>query len=187
MAIFKAQINRKITKAMTGRKARASAIKKMSNDFNRAKNQFLREVPSDPSSVGVATDKETRAYFGLRPSEDPVGNLVDVLNEKVQLDKRPVTKRSANTASYKFTVKYPSKPEIYSESFLSLPWTAKTWVQALQEGLGNIENFLFKPGAGRSKGGIQVKSPIGNYEEERDPSYLERLRSIFSTKLKGGR
>lgn len=187
MAIFKAQINKKITKAMTGRKARASAIKKMSTDFNRAKKQFISEVDSDPSSVMVESDDQTRGYFGLTSSETPVENLKQSFNEKIQLNARPTTTRSKNSAMYKFNIQYPSRPEIYNDGGLSLSWTPKTWVQALQEGLGNIERFLFKPGAGRSKLGYQIRNAINKESEPRDNSYLERLRNLFAQKLRGGR
>jgi hypothetical protein len=186
MAIFKAQIDKKITKAFTGRKARASAIKKMSTDLNRSKKEFLSEVESDPSSIKVTYDDKTRGYFGLTPSEDPVQNLKVSFNEKIQLNPRPTTARYKSSAIYKFNIKYPSKPEIYNDGGLSLPWTPKTWVQALQEGLGNIERFLFKPGAGRSESGYQIKNSINRSQEPTDSSYLERLRNSFYVKLKGG-
>ena len=88
---------------------------------------------------------------------------------------------------YKFNIQYPSRPEIYNDGGLSLSWTPKTWVQALQEGLGNIERFLFKPGAGRSKLGLQITNNINKESEPRDNSYLERLRNLFDQKLRGGR
>jgi hypothetical protein len=185
MAIFKAQINRKITKAMDGRKARSSAIKKMSTEFRRAKKQFIADIDSDPSSAMVESDDETRGYFGFNPSENPVQNLKQSFNENIELNTRPTTKRYKDSAVYKFNIKYPSKGEIYNDGGLSLPWTSKTWVQALQEGLGNIERFLFKPGAGRSKLGYQTKRSINREPEIRDSSYLERLRGLFAEKLRG--
>ena len=186
MAIFKAQINKKITKALTGRKARSSAIKKMSADFKRSKRQFLSEVGSDRSSQMVQSDDKTRGYFGLEPSQSPVQDIKESFEEKIQLNTRPSTTRAKNRAFYKFQIQYPSRPEIYNDDRLILPWTAKTWVQALQEGLGSIEKFLFKPGAGRSELGYQIKNSINRQSEPRDGSYLDRLRSLFETKLRGG-
>jgi hypothetical protein len=184
MAIFKARIDQKITKALTSKKARERATRRVTRDFNRAKQQFISDVSSDKSSVQVESDPKTIGYFGFNTDEDPVGNLQNSFEEKITLNTRGVRKTAGKIASFKFNIKYPTRTEIYSDPDLSLPWTSKTWVQALQEGLGSIERFIFKPGAGRSEFGYQAKNSINTGSEPRDSSYLDRLRNAFAERLR---
>lgn len=184
MAIFKAKIDQKITKALSGKKARERATKRVTQDFNRAKEQFISDVSDDKSSRQVESDPRTIGYFGFNTDEDPVGNLQNSFEEKINLNKRGVRKKMGKIVSFKFNIKYPNRTEIYSDPDLSLPWTPKTWVQALQEGLGSIEKFIFKPGAGRSEFGYQAKNNINAGNEPRDSSYLDRLRNAFAERLR---
>lgn len=184
MPIFKARIDKKITKAMTGRKARDRAIKKVTRDFNEAKQSFISDVDSDFASIKVESDPKTIGYFGFDADESPVENLKDTLEEKITLNKRPERKKIGKISSFKFNIKYPSKVEVYNSPNLSLSWTSKSWVQALQEGLGNIERFIFKPGAGRSEFGYQSKGGVNNQKENNDASYLDRLRRAFAERLR---
>ena len=184
MAIFKTRIDQKITKALSGKRARERATRKVTQNFNRAKEQFISDVDSDSASMKVESDPKTIGYFGFNPDEDPVGNLQNSFEEKITLNKRAVRKKMGKVVSFKFNIKYPNRTEIYSDPDLSLPWTSKTWVQALQEGLGGIERFIFKPGAGRSEFGYQAKNNINSEKEPRDSSYLDRLRNAFAERLR---
>lgn len=184
MAIFKTRIDQKITKALSGKKARDRAIRKVTRDFNEAKQKFISDVDRDSASIKVESDPKTIGYFGFGTDEAPVENLKNSFEEKINLNKSPTRRRSGKVVSFKFNIQYPSRIEIYSDPGLSLPWTSKTWVQALQEGLGSIEKFIFKPGAGRSEFGYQAKNNINSQSEPTDSSYLDRLRKSFSERLR---
>jgi len=184
MPIFKARIDQKITKALGGKKARDRAIRRVTRDFNEAKQQFISDVDSDSASIKVESDPKTIGYFGFSTDEAPVENLKSSFEEKINLNKSPVKRKTGKIVSFKFNIQYPSRVEIYSDPNLSLSWTSKTWVQALQEGLGNIEKFIFKPGAGRSEFGYQAKNNINSQNEPKDSSYLDRLRRSFAERLR---
>lgn len=184
MPVYRRRVNKKILAATQSPKTKAFVTRKADELVDDAKFRFLSKIEQDPSSVRVSSDDYVQGYFGFYDGDQPVSDLQAVFMSEIRLNKNPRVKKKKNSSEYTFNIKYPSVREIYSESSLSLPWISKTWVEALQRGLNNIEHFLLKPRKGRSGKGVQIQSELNNRSEPTDSEYLRRLRKEFSESLR---
>lgn len=188
MPVFSRRINAKVDKAARNKRVHSLVTRKAGLAVEGAKELLAADIDNDPSSQKIENDPETIGFFGFEPDDQPVDELKNVIDNKISLNRRPRTEKSGKGVAYKYKIKYPSANEIYAENALNLPWISQTWVEKLQRGIGNMEQFLFFPAKGRSDFGIQGKpsksgKSASNKVETPDPDYLNRIRKNFSDDL----
>jgi len=185
MPVFKRRIDAKIQKAMRGPKTERVLTRKADEVVRRAKDMLDDDIDLDMVSQKIEGDPKTIGYFGFDSGDLPVEELKRVVDARIDLNRRPKKKVKNKKAEYTYNIKFPSSRDIYSESVLNLPWISKTWVEGVEKGLSDVERFAFKPGAGRSEFGVQlrgkVKDPISPLK---DDGYIGRIRNYFSENLK---
>ena len=189
MPVFKRRVDAKIAQAAKGRRVQTIVTKEAQRKVELAKASLMSDIDNDPSSIMIETDPEVIGYFGFDTDDQPVDNLKFVIENRIGLNPRPKREKSSDGISYKYNIKYPSRREVYSEGALNLPWISQTWVQKLEEGIGNIEQFLFFAGRGRSEFGIQGRpskkgKKLNDRAEPRDAGYLDRIRNDFAKNLR---
>ena len=189
MPIFKRRIDAKIQKGLAGQKAKNFMRRKAERRVNSAKEKLDQDIDSDFVSKRIEGDPETIGYFGFEAGDLPVEELKRVMDNRIGMGSNSSVRTrktaSARQATYTFQVKFPSSKDIYSEFILNLPWISKTWVEAVERGLGNLEKrFVFRPGKGRSQFGVQLKGYVQNpITPLKDEGYIERIRRYFSENL----
>jgi len=188
MPVFTRRINEKIDRAARSKRVQSLVTSKADQAVETAKRLLADDIDNDPSSRKIDSDPETIGFFGFEPDDQPIEDLKYVIDERIDLNRRPKKENSGKGVAYKYSIKYPSEGEIYSEGSLNLPWISQTWVEKLQRGIGNMEQFLFFPAKGRSEFGIQGKpaksgSSLNSKVETPDPDYLNRIRKNFSEDL----
>ena len=182
MAIFRRRITQKINNAIQNKEPQ---VRRNANTrLNFAKNALMEIIDRDPISNRVLTSEFTRGYLGVTQGSNQVEPLKKVILNNTSISSRG-TRRFADERrnSFIYNIKYPNKNQIYSDSSLFLPWGNKTWVEAMEIGIGNIENFLFIRGKGTSRLGIQAKNKVRGGGEIVDSEYLNRIRMGFSNSL----
>lgn len=181
MAIFKRRITQKINKALAGRPETA-LFRRASEAVNSSVGDFAQEIPSDPAVI-KAESEYMRGYLGLYPDASPSEEITYAIVSKIKIRRRGNLIRGGdNEVTYRYSIVYPQRSQTYNDQILMLPWISKTWVEAIEKGLGNMENFLFRYDQGRSELGIQTKNSIPSSlsGESKDEEFLDRLRQRFS-------
>lgn len=180
MAIFKRRITQKINKALAGR-PETTLFRRASEVVNSSIDDLAEEIVFD-ESVARVEGEYMRGYLGLYPDSSPSDELVHAIISKIYIKRRgDLIRRSKNEVTYRYNISYPPKSKIYNEKILMLPWISKTWVEAIERGLGNMENFLFKYDSGRSELGVQINGIVPSAEGEFvDEHLLNRLKGKFS-------
>ena len=185
MAVFKRRINQKITKALGSRRVETALYAKASSKFELAKNEFSSDIQQDQTVNMVDSNPFTRGYLGLYPDASPASELEFAILEKIQIRRRgDLISRDSKSATYRYNIIYPQRNQTYNDGILMLPWISKTWVEAIEQGIGNLERFLFRDQLGRSESGVQIKGSLNNGGEFTDFQLLDRLRNKFSARLR---
>lgn len=182
-------VSRKITRAMARGSHREEIRDEAESTFENAKEDFLNEVESHPTSNKVAGDPYTIGYFGFEEWDDPVSDFVRHMDQNITMGDRPrIYQRGPDEVEIRYFIKYPLDREIYEDKDLAVPWLDKTWVQLMVEGIHNIQYFLFGENKKKSRSGYGVQSDYkvsSTSVEPKDHTYLTVLKNRFRDILRG--
>ncbi len=186
MPVFRRRITDRINKTLQG-KPETRLFNLAAGRVDATRTQMKEEISGDEFVDQVQNDDFIRGYLGFYPDESPADALEYSIISKINIKRRGrLIKRGEGNVTYRYDIQYPSRSDIYGDHILRLPWISKTWVEAVERGLGNLENFLFQYEAGRSELGVQIKGSLMNERVVTDPNLLNRLKNIFSEKLREG-
>lgn len=131
-----------------------------------------------PSSFISAKDSSLFGFMGFNEGDDPVGSLIDFLDENITYN----TTLKITAFTLISTLKLPSKEAMRRESSLQLPWIrGVSWPELVENGVPGLRYFLAK-NDGRSGLGIQAKSSDGNLRTVRNENMagVKFISEIFS-------
>lgn len=164
--------------------------------FNEAKSELVDEYmehpvtqeilmgKNDPGARGsLGTSGNLWGFIGFDEGSDPVGDLLEFLDENVKMNKTPTYHQSRK--EYRFTVLIPAPDEI--KKVTPMPWgTSRSWVYAIERGISGLNAFLGKPNisASRSGGGIQTKKPFRSGVRYKARKYLSQIINNFIEKIR---
>jgi hypothetical protein len=177
----------KLNKAIQ-REGRPIAQKKAYGVYYRAKKMMLRDFDAHPITnelkTGGATDNislttdnvgNLYAFLGFFAGADPTERLRSVLEVGTSFR---YTRQFGN--AWYFQVLFPSQDLI--EQVTDLPWGG-SWVDKIENGLDNLDSFIYKKGYGRSQQGIQAPYEINEGASFQEQPYLSEILANFKDRI----
>lgn len=161
--------------------------------FLKEKQDFLNQVESHPISKEIkdqiygtssllSDGGSLYAFIGFRSPREPISELIDFLNEKIQY----VGFVGATTSPLRlvYQVKFPDEVDFSKDSRLAGDgWEiGNPWPLAIENGIPGYQYFL-ELNAGRSEGGIQIKNQKRSADFRPSP-YITPMLNDFKQRLK---
>ena len=158
------------------------------------KDSFLESFENDPVSQELLEENNIfqsdyitgggshggnlYSFFGFYiDEENPVTKLIDYLRENITVS----TKTKLRDGVYKFKVTSPSQSDIENET--QLPWIARSWIKAVENGLSNIKHYIrILDGSefSRSEEGLQIKNTLNKSFKNKRYYFTERYKALFN-------
>ena len=143
---------------------------KASKAVKNAKNLMLREFDAHPVTKEInggphATNVSGTlggkgnlfSFIGFSNGDRPTREVRELLQNSTKLI--GIRKTMKGDLGFQIVIDLPNKEEIKRAS--PLPWAAaRSWVVGIEQGLSGLGQYLVKPGAGRSGGGIEIKGTL---------------------------
>ncbi len=166
----KINITNKVTGAITQKRFQGLAYNAANTRFLAAKTNALESFDDNEITkellVGAESTESILSYgnlasfLGFDNSSEDVAQLRDKLKLGIVMNKTPVFRKGKNNVVYEFKVKAPSLQEIYDSTPMPYDWSSKSWVKAIEEGIGTFSYYVFRlaglPGS-HSGTGLQRK------------------------------
>lgn len=175
--IVMAEIQKDITKI--AKREIIKANKELLREF--LANEISKEIAAGPTSSSKFLKKGNLfSFFGFENGSDPVGELAEFLSKSIKLEAIRVTPKMFKI---KVSISTPTLEDI--ESFTSLPWVDRSWVDAVENGLSGLGAFLFSENGfngSRSNTGIQAEKSFSR-QSFRGRKYLSDMVESISKKL----
>lgn len=169
--------------------ARETANKKFmiaKNATLRAFNshQVTKEIEAGPNADGGIIGRGNLfSFLGFDYGATPIENLRTFLQDSVQMQAIPTY--NGRIKRYYFKVYAPDSDNIADATRDDLDWgTFDSWVYALEEGVDNLNNYLFStrrapiPGS-RSTTGLQTKKPLASNGGSVQVEYMTPILQIL--------
>ena len=168
--------------------------------FEQEKNKFIEEFDNHPITQQMyagADDPSINypggplkgvgnlfSFLGFRDGTDPALKLRTLLEKYLFLQKKYTVKRSNRGVMFTHTAHLLSKDEIYDRT--SMNWTSRSWVKAVEKGVGGYQLFI-RGYRTNSKSGGGVMSEHGNVRSGsfKNQSYFNKMYNNFLKKLTG--
>lgn len=133
-------------------------------------------------------------FIGFNQGSDPVGEVVESLEEGIELQKKPLSiSENGKEITVEFGVSVPTIKEL-DEVHLMPEWSNLGWITAIKKGISGFRSYIYwKEDVGRSGGGLQAKKkksnePVILRDGKYSPPkyYLPDMLRNFIRKLKTG-
>ena len=174
---------------------------KAADKFEDARNEMLKEyedtkVVQELRYGGLSNDSalisegNLFAFLGFDKSDSPATDLKEFLKDNITMAKTPRITPQNNVIKFAYRVNIPSEQKIYSDPGLKATWSTKSWVDYVQNGLGNAAQFIFKSigfasPPSRSGTGLQLKKGERKDAPTFTPmKFLNELLDDFKEKFK---
>jgi hypothetical protein len=171
----------------------------LNDAFIDAKEEMLQEFDDDDVTqelnagpeldnsqfIDTKTGGNLYSFLGFDAGDEPAEELRDIIDK--QTTKGRVTKTiKDDVIQYSLDVKVPSISDIESQT-RTLSWTTRSWVNAIQRGIGGFPSYVFKAlGFKNSRSGtaLEAKNPIrdGSFEPV---NYISKILNNFKNNVKG--
>ena len=127
------------------------------------------------------------SFIGFNHNDEPVNTLRDYFSRHIKMNPNPKLEESRNKFRYIFTVKYPSQTEIYHSDEFSTPdhWSSRTWIQIIEEGVGNAARYVFnlsgdlRKAGSRSWFGLQIEKDRSQGGSFTPKPYIKEILEAF--------
>ena len=97
------------------------------------------------------------SFIGFNKGDRPTKAVRRILEASTRL--KGLKENPDGSLGFEVIIEIPTKSEIKDSS--PIPWAAaRSWVIGIEQGLSGLGQFLVKPGAGRSGGGLEVSGSI---------------------------
>lgn len=200
MSLLYFRINQKaVQNALENRVAlvpevQAKANQIVGNLFGRAHQAMMRdflehpvtlELKEGPNSVNISNtlngEGNLFGFLGFFNTQDPTYELEDMLM-RIGYERSSIRK---NVINYRIK-NMPSRKDI--EAATQMNWGKGTsWAYAVENGQFNgdasLSHYIFKSGAGRSGGGIQVKGYEYSEEQFHPKPYISEIMRKFQDRI----
>jgi hypothetical protein len=129
------------------------------NDFDS--HSVTKELLAGPSSDSIFLDRGNLiSFLGLENGERSIAELRNKLQISIKMNKTPEFKKTSSGVNYEFKVKSPTLQEIYDSA--PSPWSNKSFIEQIQDGVSNFIYFIYDKLGGfsqysRSGTGLQSK------------------------------
>lgn len=184
-----AQNQSKVMMAMLTRQIRPALREIAHAKFEAAKQWLVDAVRAHPVSRDINSHRPSSllggsqtgtlfGFLGMESGSDPVEELVDFLENNIIYSESP-----GRRGLYSATIKFPSKSEMNSDSYLCPHWINVAWPILIEDGASGLAYYLnqFSPNS-ISEEGIQVKNVVRNADFKGTP-FLSPLVAQFRSKL----
>lgn len=147
-----------------------------------ANHSISHDISSHSASPRLSGSASGTLYgfigFDANSQPDPVGDLVQFLDDEINFEERPAMVGKLFSSS----VKYPSKQAFNIEEFV-IPWEGKPWPLMIEDGISGLQHYINigSPNS-RSQEGIQVQKNIRSADFSGEP-YLTPIFEQFRKKL----
>lgn len=140
---------------------------------------------SDGSDFLEGRSGNLRAFIGFEPSDNPVEDLINILQSSIRLSYFPNAIEKRNEILYKFPLFLPTLNEIYEQTPYPDHHTGGSWVRGVHQGMSSLNYYLFstsKNFKGKSRSGSAIQS---KYIVKESPSstngrkYIDELLRNF--------
>jgi len=170
------------------KRAREISTREVEKSSRELMRQFLtheitREIAAGPD-LGMSSVLGGRgnlfSFLGFEEGENPIAELSAYLSRSIKIS---AINRVGGTYTLRIKVELPSMDEI--EGFTELPWTTKSWVRAVEEGVSGLGQYLFSAHgfeASRSSTGMQAEKTI-SARSMSPQQYLSTIIESISKKL----
>jgi hypothetical protein len=170
--------------------------------INNAKDKMLKEFEEHPATEEIkdGIDAENisqtlpdgygnlTSFLGLSNGENQIREVENILDEQTHLLQRSASRvtNAGNKIIYSYPVSIPNRNAL--EEVSQMDWEPKSFLYAIEEGVGGFSAFLFGKlfPSSRSGGGIQTKKNIraGAF---RNISYISKILNNFRNRITKGR
>jgi hypothetical protein len=172
--INKTILNREVKKLLFNKDIQNLAYQKASKEFERIKDQALREFNRHPvtqeleggiksSNIsntlpGTKDNANLFSFIGFKEGSNPTQEVRQILEEEIDLNQKPTVRNLETGIEFRFKVLAPTLKSI--EARTPLPWeNGRSWVKGIERGISGLGYYLsgrFKsPEPSQSGGGIQ--------------------------------
>ena len=190
ISIDERAVRAKIDKALASPKIRKLIYDRVYSRFYAQKQKFLNafdnhivtaELNAGPRGVNITNSLDGYgnlfSFIGFPSNEKPAQELRNFFQTNIEFNASSYRNRH-----YYFKISIPTQREV--ERITPLPWDEAqgSWVEAIEDGLDNAPQFLFKKWTqGRSKTGLQLPNDIENNDDLRQSpiKYTSALLSDF--------
>ena len=151
-----------------------------------------KEIRLGPTSENISNTLggygNLYTFIGFREGDDPVQDVVNLLNLIVKL--KTIKAKKGNNTTYEMSVQYPSNEEFKIKT--PMPWeSGRSWVLSVERGISGFGSYMYKRvEASRSGKGIQAKK-FGEGKEQkirsgsfRNVKYMSEMIKEFYLNLK---
>lgn len=169
----------------------------LNRKFLDAKEEMLEEFDNDPvtqellegpglenSSFVDAHEGNLFSFLGFDAGDTPTEDLRNILEK--QTTKGRVQKTVGDDViKYKLEIRVPSLRDVEAET-KNLSWTTRSWVAAIQKGIGGLPSYIFKAlGFKNSRSGtaLQAKNQVrdGSF---RPVNYISKILNNFRKNMR---
>lgn len=163
------------------------------NYFDNKLDSFINEIESDDLSKELRKETSVRkskyiggvgsrkhggdlySFFGFESgSENPIDRLINYIKDNFYIKSY---KPRLRNGKYSFKLNIPSETEVKKN--MTMDWTNRSWINAIQNGLSNIVSYMKKDGKGRSEGGVQVKRTISKVFFPKSGYFTDKYKSFL--------
>lgn len=97
------------------------------------------------------------SFFGFSEGEDPIGDVNLYLHRSFNFNRG-----SYRGKRWGFWISFPDEDQIAQHVVgkYGATYTSESWIEGVEKGYSGLNYYLRYEGKGRSRGGIQVKTPV---------------------------
>jgi len=174
-----------------GRSLRRRIISKTQRDIEAAVKLMLREFDNHPVTKELEDGSKASnlsntlggignlfSFIGFEEGDKPIAPVRKILSTSTKLVS---VVQKKGRLDFEVVIDLPSKDSIAMSS--PVPWAAaRSWVLGIERGLSGLGQFLVKPGAGRSGGGIQIAGQLrgGSFKNKK---YISAILNSLQVNL----
>ena len=187
------RVKRKVKKPTA--KTRVLARRKAETIFERAKKVLMQTFKNHPVTKEIEAGPNAGnssgtlngygnlfSYIGFSVGARPIEVVLAALQDGVELDKKPMEKRSAKFMEYSFKVKIPTMEVL--AAITPMPWeSGRSWLDGIEKGISGFSSYMYGRSNGRSGVAIQTRNKIrsGGF---RNTAYMSKILKDFKMELK---
>jgi len=129
------------------------------------------------------------SFLGFFRGSKPIETLRTFFRSGFSMDRNPTVKKIKNGVVYSYKVSAPDLNQIYKQTPMPDNWSTKSWVQAIEEGIGTFASYIWHSLAFRSvkasRSGQALQVDNDKYTEDGvlGVSYLSGILKKFQSKF----
>ncbi len=194
VAFNEIDIRKKIGETLKKPRYEAFARNAANARFIAAREAMLEEFDEHPVTEELQDGPEADSdilsrgnlfsFLGFYEGTDPTVEVRDLL-ETTAMSPKTKFLIGERQVTYQFQVKTPSIEEIYDKTPMPGKWSSKSWVEAIEEGIGTFASYIYHVFINKSKSGtgIQVDGKIGGSDVIPKTKYISRIIKNFIKKF----